>query len=67
MSNIGSYSDRLSNFGWSLAEKEIGYQTGDPINIEFDQMIKAAVQAVELISASTGRVTEDMLAKAGWQ
>lgn len=42
-------------------------RAGDPINIEFDQMIKAAVQAVELISVSSGRVTEDMLQKAGWQ
>lgn len=41
-------------------------RAGDPVNIEFDQMIKAAVQAVELISASSGRVTEDMLQKAGW-
>lgn len=42
-------------------------RAGDPINIEFDQMIKAAVQTVELISASSGRVTEDMLQKAGWR
>ncbi len=42
-------------------------RAGDYINIEFDQMIKAAVQAVELISASRGRVTEDMLTRAGWR
>jgi riboflavin synthase len=41
-------------------------RVGDPVNIEFDQMIKAAVQAVEFISASSGRVTEDTLRKAGW-
>lgn len=33
MSNIGSYEERLKDFDWSLAEKELGYQQGDVINI----------------------------------
>lgn len=33
MSNIGSYEKRLTGFDWSLAEKELGYQQGDIINI----------------------------------
>ncbi|MBI5868127.1 MAG: acetate--CoA ligase [candidate division Zixibacteria bacterium] len=33
MSNIGSYTDRLKDFDWSLAEKELGYRAGEPINI----------------------------------
>jgi acetyl-CoA synthetase len=33
MTNIGSYTDRLKNFDWSLAEQELGYRKGDPINI----------------------------------
>lgn len=33
MSNIGSYDNRLINFDWSIAEKELGYKPGDNINI----------------------------------
>ncbi len=33
MSNIGSYEHRLAGFDWSIAEKELGYKKGDPINI----------------------------------
>ena len=33
MSNIGSYEERLKNFDWSIAEKELGYKDGDNINI----------------------------------
>jgi acetyl-CoA synthetase len=33
MSNIGSYEERVKNFDWSIAEKELGYKKGDVINI----------------------------------
>ena len=33
MSNIGSYEERVKDFSWSLAEKELGYKHGDTINI----------------------------------
>lgn len=33
MSNIGSFEERLSNFDWSISEKELGYKEGDVINI----------------------------------
>jgi acetyl-CoA synthetase len=33
MSNIGSYEKRLRDFDWSIAERELGYRDGDPINI----------------------------------
>jgi acetyl-CoA synthetase len=33
MSNIGSYEEKLNNFQWSLAEKELEYRVGDNINI----------------------------------
>lgn len=33
MSNIGSYEERLKNFDWSIAEKELDYKEGDTINI----------------------------------
>lgn len=33
MSNIGSYEERLKNFDWSIAEKELDYKDGDNINI----------------------------------
>lgn len=33
MSNIGSYEDRIKNFDWSIAEKELDYKEGDVINI----------------------------------
>jgi len=33
MSNIGSYAERLKNFDWSLAKKELEYQDGNNINI----------------------------------
>lgn len=33
MSNIGSYNERVKNFNWSLAEKELEYEKGGVINI----------------------------------
>jgi len=33
MSNIGSYEERLKNFDWSLAEKELGFKDRDVINL----------------------------------
>jgi acetyl-CoA synthetase len=33
MSNIGSYDERVKNFSWSLAERELEYTPGGPINI----------------------------------
>ncbi len=33
MSNIGSYEERIKNFDWSIAERELGYHAGDVINI----------------------------------
>lgn len=33
MSNIGSYEERLKNFDWSIAEKELDYIDGNNINI----------------------------------
>ena len=33
MSNIGSYEERIKNFDWSIAEKELDYKEGDNINI----------------------------------
>jgi acetyl-CoA synthetase len=33
MSNIGSYEERVKNFDWSLAEKELGFKKGEVINI----------------------------------
>lgn len=33
MSNIGSYEERIKNFNWEIAEKELGYKPGDDINI----------------------------------
>jgi acetyl-CoA synthetase len=33
MSHIGSYEDRLKGFSWSIAERELGYKSGDAINI----------------------------------
>ncbi len=33
MSNIGSYDERVKNFSWAIAEKELGYKPGDVINI----------------------------------
>lgn len=33
MSNIGSYEERIKNFDWSLAEQELGYKAGEPINM----------------------------------
>jgi len=33
MSNIGSYEERLAGFDWSIAERELGYHQGDPLNI----------------------------------
>ncbi len=33
MSNIISYEERVNNFSWSIAEEELGYKTGDNINI----------------------------------
>jgi len=33
VSHIGSYEERIKNFSWSIAEKELGYKPGDVINI----------------------------------
>ncbi|MCX7834499.1 MAG: acetate--CoA ligase [bacterium] len=33
MRNITSYEDLVKNFDWSIAEKELDYQKGNPINI----------------------------------
>lgn len=33
MSNIGSYDERVKNFSWELAEKELEHKPGDVINI----------------------------------
>ena len=33
MSNIGSYDERIKDFSWAIAEKELGYKAGDVINI----------------------------------
>jgi hypothetical protein len=33
MSNIRSYEERIKNFDWSIAEKELDYQSGNVINI----------------------------------
>lgn len=33
MSNIGSYDERIKDFDWSIAEKELDYKEGDTINI----------------------------------
>ena len=33
MSHIGSYDQRVKNFDWSIAEKELDYKSGDVINI----------------------------------
>jgi riboflavin synthase len=41
-------------------------RVGDPVNIECDQMIKAAVQTVERLSEASGRITEKRLHEAGW-
>jgi acetyl-CoA synthetase len=31
--NIGSYETALQDFDWTLAEKELGWERGDPVNI----------------------------------
>ncbi len=33
MTNIGSYDDRVKDFSWEIAEKELGYKDGDVLNI----------------------------------
>lgn len=33
MSNIGSYEQRLKDFSWGIAERELGWKPGDVINI----------------------------------
>jgi acetyl-CoA synthetase len=33
MSHLGSYEERLKDFSWSIAERELGYKAGDVINI----------------------------------
>ncbi|MGE5342763.1 MAG: acetate--CoA ligase [Candidatus Omnitrophota bacterium] len=33
MSNIGSYEERLKDFGWEISEAELGYKKGDKLNI----------------------------------
>jgi acetyl-CoA synthetase len=35
MSNIGSYEQRCKDFDWSIAQKELSYKDGDPINIGY--------------------------------
>ncbi len=35
MSNIGSYDERNQGFDWSLAQKEVDYKEGSPINIGY--------------------------------
>ncbi len=35
MSNIGSYDERVKNFDWAIAEKELGYREADPFNIAY--------------------------------
>ena len=35
MSNIGSYEERVKDFDWAIAEKELGYKEGDVINISW--------------------------------
>ncbi|MEA2104032.1 MAG: acetate--CoA ligase [Candidatus Cloacimonadota bacterium] len=33
MSNIGSYDDRIKDFDWSIAERDLNYKDGDLLNI----------------------------------
>jgi len=33
MSNVISYEERLKQFDWAIAERELGWRRGDPINI----------------------------------
>jgi acetyl-CoA synthetase len=33
MSNIGSYEERYKDFAWTVAEKELGLESGKPMNI----------------------------------
>ncbi len=33
MSNIGSYDEKVKNFSWKIAEEELDYKPGQPINI----------------------------------
>lgn len=33
MSNIGSYEQRRADFDWRIAERELGWEDGDPLNI----------------------------------
>jgi len=33
LTEIGKYEDRLAGFSWSIAEQELGYHPGDPLNI----------------------------------
>ncbi|MDO9170300.1 MAG: AMP-binding protein, partial [bacterium] len=33
MATTPTYEDRLKDFSWSLAEQELGYRKGDPLNI----------------------------------
>ena len=33
MSNVGSYEARLADFDWSIAERELGWTPGEPLNI----------------------------------
>jgi len=33
MGNIGLYDERVQNFNWAVAEAELGYTEGEPINI----------------------------------
>jgi acetyl-CoA synthetase len=60
MSNIGSYDERLKNFDWSIAERELEYTPGGTINIgwycsdRICQMGKAAKKAL-IWEDSTGQ------------
>jgi len=68
----------LTVAGWRPGEVSIGIipatwekttidrvRAGDPVNIEFDQAIKAAVKA-GVQAARTSRLTEESLRQAGW-
>jgi len=33
LANIGSYEERIRNFDWKIAEREMGFEPGDPVNL----------------------------------
>ncbi len=50
----------------TLARTTLGaLRTGDPVNIEFDQIVKAVVQNQERLQPSSGRIDEALLARTG--